>query len=537
MTDTTRADLRAQLNSAKGHVIALESYARSHPGLVPPLLAGWRAEVRNLTAALAAAPIIEPKDNMPNMDLPRQYLADINAELRALHAAAGNKPLNATQQARWDELTADAEEVEGNLRAHEAEAARLAKINAEKAKWGGATVSDRGYYSGGTRDLTPADVARLDPAGARDAALALLDRSADHLADDVRAGVEKLIRSESTPSLDVAQLNKMHALTNSDAYRSAFRKLTAAQLSNIVTLSESEADAVRSVQRASMAEGTGSTGGFAVPSFLDPTIALNAQGSANPLRRLARNETVTTNKWKGVSTGGVTWSFVGEGQASTDASPTVGQPTVDVHTARCWLTYSLELQQDAVDLDRQLFEILAAGWDDTLAGALATGSGVGEPRGLITALDAITTSEVQITAAGSLTPADLSKVWVALPDRARGNASWVMSESVREAIASWGDEYGNRTVDLGGTLTSLRNRPVYSTEKFPAIATTTGSANQLVVGDVSGYLIAQRAGMTVEPVQTVVDGNGVPVGKRGLFAWARIGADVIDAGKLRLLQQ
>ena len=35
-------------------------------------------------------------------------------------------------------------------------------------------------------DLTPADVARLDPAGARDAALALLDRSADHLADDVR---------------------------------------------------------------------------------------------------------------------------------------------------------------------------------------------------------------------------------------------------------------------------------------------------------------------------------------------------------------
>ena len=132
---------------------------------------------------------------------------------------------------------------------------------------------------------------------------------------------------------------------------------------------------------------------------------------------------------------------------------------------------------------------------------------------------------------------DVSKAWIGLPDRARENAAWVMSESVRETVAGWGDAFGNRTVDLGGRLTKLRDRPVYSTDKFPAIATTTGSANQMVVGDFSGYLIVQRAGMTVEPVQTVFNGDGFPIGQRGLFAWARIGADVIDAGKLRLLRQ
>jgi len=274
-----------------------------------------------------------------------------------------------------------------------------------------------------------------------------------------------------------------------------------------------------------------------VPSFLDPTIVVNAQGSANPLRRLARNETITTSKWHGVATSGVTWTFTGEGQASTDASPTLSQPTVDIHTARAWVTYSIELQQDAVQLDAQLLRVLATGWDDTLAGVLATGSGSGAPKGILTALDAIAGSEVQITAPGSLADGDLGKVWVALPDRARDKAAWVMSESVREHVAALGDAFGSRTVDLGGRLTQLRGRPVYSAEDFPALELTTGSANQMVVGDFAGYLVVQRAGMTVEPVQTVVNGDGLPTGQRGLFAWARIGADVIDAGLLRLLQQ
>jgi len=264
---------------------------------------------------------------------------------------------------------------------------------------------------------------------------------------------------------------------------------------------------------------------------------LNAQGADNPIRGIARNETITTKQWKGVGTTGVTWGFVDEGAASTDASPTVSQPTVDLHTARAWLTYSIELEQDAVGLEGQLFRLLGNGWSDATAGYLATGSGVGQPKGIITALDAVTASEVQITAPGALAAADISKAWVSLPDRGRVNASWVMNESVREKIAGWGDEYGNRTVDLGGRLEQIRNRPVYSTEKFPVAATTTGSANQVVVGDFSGYLVVQRAGMTIEPVQTVVDSTGLPVGKRGLFAWARIGADVVDAGLLRLLQQ
>lgn len=468
---------------------------------------------------------------MHNIEIPRQYLAGLQDELRAIHTAAGNRALTPQQQARWTELEADADEVSRTIADLEKKDARAAHLAAERARWGSLQV---GGPTPAPAD--PADALRMDAGTARDHALRQLDTAA-HLDDRQREHVDALLRRESSADYDAGALARHVVLTNSEDYRSAFRKVTGPSMSTIVTLSEREAAVMGAVQRASMAEGVGATGGFAVPAFLDPTIVLNAQGAANPIRKLARNETITTKQWKGVGTSGVTWAFVGEGEASTDSSPTVSQPTVDVHTARAWITYSIELQQDAVELDRQLLRLLGNGWEETVAGVLATGTGIGEPKGIITALDAVAASEVQLTAAGTLAPADLSKVWVSLPDRAREAASWIMSESVREHIAGWGDEFGNRTVDLGGRLSALRGRPVYSTEKFPAVVTTTASTNQLVVGDLTGYLVVQRAGMTVEPVQTVVNGDGLPTGQRGLFAWARIGANVVDPGLLRLLQQ
>ncbi|MFZ1412135.1 MAG: phage major capsid protein [Micropruina sp.] len=524
-------DPRHELRQVRSRLAALRAWAAHHPesGFVHPDIKHLEARARVLTATTLEQ---ENTPHMPNPQIVRDRLAEIDSELRSLHTAAGDRPLTRSQQSRWDDLTAQADEATRNLALLDEEDAKARRVAESRARWGSIQVGGAGSHS-----TNPDDALRMDANQARDTALRMLDRDAGHLTDNQREHIDHLVRGENTPSLDVNALNRHIVLTSGEDYRAAFRKITGPSMSSIVTLPEREASAVIAVNRASMAEGSGATGGYAVPAFLDPTIALNAQGSANPIRKIARNETITTSQWKGVGTTGVSWSFVAEGQPSTDASPTVSQPTVDMHTARAWITYSLELQQDAIELDRQLFRLLGNGWDDTVAGVLATGSGSGAPKGIITALDAIPASEVSITAAGSLAAADISKVWVSLPDRARENASWVMNESVRETIAGWGDEYGKRSVDMGGRLKTLRERPVYSSEKFPAIATTTASANQMVVGDFSGYLIVQRAGMTVEPVQTVFDGSGFPTGKRGLFAWARIGADLVDADLLRLLKQ
>ncbi len=53
-------------------------------------------------------------------------------------------------------------------------------------------------------------------------------------------------------------------------------------------------------------------GGVMLPYQLDPTIILTNDSSANPYRRLARVESVTTNNWHGVSSAGVTAAWLTE---------------------------------------------------------------------------------------------------------------------------------------------------------------------------------------------------------------------------------
>ena len=66
----------------------------------------------------------------------------------------------------------------------------------------------------------------------------------------------------------------------------------------------------------------------------------------------------------------------------------------------------------------------------------------------------------------------------------------------------------------------LMNRPVYTNSYFPDFTATTGAANILVVGELSSFVIAQRAAMSIELVSHLVDAtNNRPPGQRGWFAW------------------
>jgi rfaE bifunctional protein nucleotidyltransferase chain/domain len=63
------------------------------------------------------------------------------------------------------------------------------------------------------------------------------------------------------------------------------------------------------------------------------------------------------------------------------------------------------------------------------------------------------------------------------------------------------------------------------------------SADQIaVLGDFSQYIVYDRLGVNVEFIQNVVDGDGLPVGKRGLVAYKRVGGDVSDVDAFRLLK-
>ena len=388
----------------------------------------------------------------------------------------------------------------------------------------------------GTADDVDSNVARLSAGEARSMALATLEKKDTlGLSSEQLDKVERLIRSGSM-DLRGDQVARRLLLTESDAYRSAWQKVMT-RPNAVLTADESKAmNALDEYRAASL---TDTAGGFGVPVLIDPTVILTGQQSLNPFRQIATVKTITNDEWRGVSSAGVTWSFDAEASEVSDDAPTVAQPTITAHRATGFIPYSIEIGGDYVGFANEMAILLAAGLDELEASAFATGSGSAAPYGIITALDANTNVEVALTTDGAFAAVDVRKVWAALPDRAKANATWVMSADVANDISAFGSSYGaDSTVDLSGTIDTLKGRPVVISSYFPDFNGATAAQNMLVVGDFSKYYIVDRIGLSIELIPHLFGlTNNRPTGQRGWYAYKRVGADSIDDTAFRLLQQ
>ena len=171
-----------------------------------------------------------------------------------------------------------------------------------------------------------------------------------------------------------------------------------------------------------MALSPTTAGGYIVPLSLDPAILLTNDGGINPLRQFARVEQITTNSWNGISSAGVSAEWKSENAQAADATPTLGQPTVPVFLGDADVPVSYEVEQDATNLVAELTRIMTDSAAVLQNAAFATGSGVGQPAGLITGA---TTSPV--STAGAFTAAHVYALQAALPARFQpGPRSWAI---------------------------------------------------------------------------------------------------------------
>jgi HK97 family phage major capsid protein len=443
----------------------------------------------------------------------RSAIADLEDQALRLHQSEHGelRNLDAAEQAAFD----DTLELLAKAREH---------LRIRAAYERGPASTERAFSQGRTGqvhafDTAPAEVLAMRPGEARDKALKALEERGRHLAAEQADQMESLLRAQvtrDTPNIDGDYIAKRTLITESDAYRSAFAQVIT---DPHPVLTGEEAAALRSLR----------------------TIVLTGQQPLNPLRQISRTETITTSAWKGVSSAGVTWSFDAEAAEVSDDTPTLAQPTVPVYMARGFVPWSIEVGQDYPRLAEELATLLAEGYDDLLANKLVLGAGTTEPKGVVTALDATAGSEVVLTTAGTFDGVQLNKLWNALPDRARARARWLMSHSVGSDVATLANPQNNAsffTSDLTGVVTTLRTRPVEFTSYMDGPITGAGHKNWMICGDFNRFLIAQRAGLNLEPIQMLFGTtNQRPLGVRGTFAWARVGSDVIDTGAFRLLNQ
>lgn len=459
----------------------------------------------------------------------RDRLKDIDGELLVL----SEKPtLTEDEETRWDDLTTERDTIVPEYDKLEARAARAAEIRAKTYR----QINGLPDAKKPVEEFFGRDVRGMDWREARDGALRILeDRESNHILDSHQGDMlNKRVRSAND-----TDLARRIIVTENEHYRSAFHKLMI-RGTTVVLSQEEQIAMLRYEEYRAQSEGTTTAGGFAIPVFIDPSVILTDQETDNPFLTLARQVTVNTNAWKGVSAAGVSWSFDAEGAAVSDDAITIAQPSVTVFTARGFIPYSIEIGEDWPGFQAEMARLLAEGYDELLIDKFSRGSGSGEPRGILTALDANTNVEVASTTDGAFGFEDVYKVWKSLPQKYRRRASWMMSVDINNKIRQFGasNVYHAATVALpAGAAEVLFSRPVYENPYFPDFTATTGAENRLVVGDFSNYVVARRSGMNVELVPQLFDvTNNRPTGQRGWFAYARIGGNSVNDLGFRLLQ-
>ncbi|MFJ8743426.1 phage major capsid protein [Embleya sp. NPDC127516] len=464
-----------------------------------------------------------------NADAARRRIEQINEELARMHREAGDQPLSAAAREDWDTL-----ETERAWREDEhSTLERRARLNASRERWNSTQFTpDTDPFEDDPRTL------RGDAVYSR--AMAVLDdpQGGRHLRADQKSQVQSILRTH-TGDTNGELVGQLLLATENPAYRSAFQRSAASQSP---AFTQDEARAIERVQliKRAMSVGVDAAGGFAVPVLIDPTVILTAQGSSNDILRLARVETITNDTWRGLSSAGVTWSFKAEGATAADNSPTIAQPEVPTRRADGFVPFSIEVGMDWPGFAEQMAQLLADGYDELLASKLTNGTaGSNEPTGLVAALDANTNVELEVTTSGAIGAADIYDLWAALPQRHRRSetTAFMSSTDVQNVVRQLGTTDPNFSVNITeSAIPRLFGREYPMNDYMSSLIAGTGTQPLLLVGDFRNYLVAQRAGMSVEFVPMLFDvTNNRPTGQRGWFAWARVGAGVINPTGFRLL--
>jgi HK97 family phage major capsid protein len=346
--------------------------------------------------------------------------------------------------------------------------------------------------------------------------------------DVARGSVETLLDRDSSD----ARFARYSLAVGDPAYSRAFWKWAArGDVSNM------SAGDMAAWNRGQMAERalslTGSAGGFAVPFALDPTLINTSNGVVNPIRQISRVETIAVDEWRGISTAGITASYAAEATETTDNAPTLTQPTVSTEKAQAFVPFSIEVGGDWSGLQVQMAAALVDARDTLEAGKFITGTGTNEPFGVAVG----TTNTVAAAVGLTMTLANLYALLAALPPRYRAQASFIGDLEILVRIRQF-DTAGSSAAIWVDSLqddmaSRLLGKPVYEASEMPG--TIVNTAKILIFGDFSRYLIVDRVGLTVDVIPHLFGANQRPTGQRGLYAYWRNGAKVLDANAFRAL--
>lgn len=444
--------------------------------------------------------------------------------------------------ARADEIIARNAEIKKELDKVEARLAELESIEVRQ------TNARRAPVAGINKPEDVADVRSLSNADAKARAVTFLERSKKFAKAEHQEAVIDLIESHGSVGAAAA---RMALTTGTDTYARAWMKHMSG---NQYALTDEERQTLSkgwdgySPEERAVTSGTGASGGFFVPVYIDPTMIITGAGATNPFRRIStvKNIGPAFGGWYGATAAQVTAAWTAEGSVAPDNTPTVSQPNIPVYMAEASVTASFQAFEDISDLAADVAGLFIDAKNNLEAAAFTTGSGSSQPTGVVTAIAAVGGSRVSPTTGGTLSFQDPTLLINALPERFQ-NYDWspetplaftanvTVANKLRTLMMAQNSANSGWTDGAGGVPPTLFGAPIYRAGSMSSSLTT--GQDVLLFGDFSRYYIIDRVGFSMEFIPNTFDqATGRPNASRAYIAHWRQGANAIDTNAFRLLR-
>lgn len=354
------------------------------------------------------------------------------------------------------------------------------------------------------------------------------------------------------------------AVLKSGAYKDAF-------LDYLRSMSKyGRMDAIKASSMKVLQEGSDPAGGFwVIPDMradVIKKIATIAQIRPNAFAFTTGSDIVsfpkvvyTTNDQY---TSGVRFSWTAEAPASDISeatNPVAGRVNIPVHTATAAVILTRAVMEDAqFDLlgyvTMLLGEAFGLGEDD----AFITGDGIGKPQGFTTHANAATAHNYTTFSGGMYVPSGTSAavawgltgtvgatvgqtgivgVEAALAPQYESGAKWYANKATYAALRSLTDSQTRPLWNpndawpntANGMAASLLGYPIVKDQFMPALA---ASSLSVAFGDMGGYYIADRVGLSVEVLRELRALKDEVI----LYARKRVGGQLVHDWKVKLLK-
>jgi HK97 family phage major capsid protein len=368
--------------------------------------------------------------------------------------------------------------------------------------------------------------------GARDSGMRVLERRSDVLSSEALDNLDDLIRNRDPLGVDARYL----AAVGDPAYGTAFHKILRDPQHGHLRHSPAEVAAMQRVeaveQERGMVGGTGSAGGFALPIEIDPSVLLSSAGELNPVRTVARVQTIGSREWRGVSSAGVVASYDPEASEVSDDTPTLAQPTTITASGRAFVPFSIELGDDWASLAGELAKLVSDARDVLDSDKFLNGSGTDEPHGIYTGL--AVGQRVQSVAA-TINTVGVYALKAGLPSRFTVNGTFAFHptrlDNIYKSVGGGSSEPPLLVTREG----ALIGRPKIEWTALNASTASIGTRVGLY-GDFQNFLVADRLGMRAEIVSHLFGAGRRPTGERGFFCMWRTATKVLVANAFRYLE-